>query len=59
MHETDGLHIVARPFGSLFPDGLMAVHNGGAPGPADTADVNGYAYDSSTNFKLVNFKLPF
>jgi len=59
VHETDGLHIVARPFGRAFPDGLMAVHNGGAPEPADTSDINGYEYDGSTQFKLVNFKLPF
>jgi len=59
VHETDGLHIVARPFGRAFPDGLMAVHNGGAPEPADTSDINGYEYDGSTQFKFVNFKLPF
>lgn len=59
VHETDGLHIVARRFGPMFPDGLMAVHNGGAPEPADTSDINGYEYDGSTQFKLVNFKLPF
>lgn len=59
VHETDGLHIVAKRFGTAFPDGLMAVHNGGAPEPADTSDINGYEYDGSTQFKFVNFKLPF
>lgn len=59
VKETDGLHIVAKPFGSAFPDGLMAVHNGGAPEPDDTSDINGYEYDGSTQFKFANFKLPF
>lgn len=59
VHETDGLHIIAKPFGNAFPDGLMAVHNGGAPAPADPSDINGYKYDGSTQFKYVNFKLPF
>lgn len=57
--ETDGVHVVAQPFNKLFPDGLMVVHNGGAAEPADTADINGYEYDGSTQFKYVNFKLPF
>lgn len=57
VHETDGLQIVAKPFGRQFPDGLMVVHNGGAPEPEDTADINGYEYDGSTQFKFVNFKL--
>lgn len=59
VKETDGVHIVAKPFGSQFPDGLMVIHNGNAPEPADTADINGYEYDGSTQFKFVNFKLPF
>ncbi|MDO9107042.1 MAG: phytase [Methylovulum sp.] len=59
VKETDGLHVVAKPFGDQFPDGLMVVHNGDAPGPSDTSDINGYEYDGSTQFKLVNFKLPF
>jgi|GEM_PF-879458 len=59
VKETDGLHIVARSFGGNFPNGLMVVHNGGAPEPDDTSDINGYEYDGSTQFKFVNFILPF
>ncbi|KJV07336.1 phytase [Methylocucumis oryzae] len=57
--ETDGVHVVAQPFSKLFPDGLMVVHNGGAVEPEDTSDINGYEYDGSTQFKYINFKLPF
>ncbi|MDP2904164.1 MAG: phytase [Methylovulum sp.] len=59
VKETDGVHVVAKPFGSQFPDGLMVVQNGDASGPADASDINGYEYDGSTQFKFVNFKLPF
>lgn len=54
--STDGLDVVNVPLGSNFPDGLLAVHNGEAPEPDDTSDINGFEYDGSTRFDYVGWE---
>ncbi|MGH8650692.1 MAG: phytase [Gammaproteobacteria bacterium] len=54
VEDTDGLDITSVSLGSAYPSGLLAVHNGKAPAPADTSDINGYEYDNSTQFKFVS-----
>lgn len=56
VEDTDGLDISSVSLGSAYPSGLLALHNGKAPAPADTSDINGYAYDNSTQFKLVSWE---
>ncbi|MGH8605317.1 MAG: phytase, partial [Gammaproteobacteria bacterium] len=56
VEDTDGLDITGVSLGSTYPSGLLALHNGNAPAPADTSDINGYAYDNSTQFKLVSWE---
>jgi 3-phytase len=53
--ETDGVHYVPAAVTPRFPLGLLVVQNGEAPEPADTGDVNGFAFDGSTQFKFVDF----
>ena len=53
--ETDGVHYVPGPLTRRYPLGLLVVQNGEAPDPPDTGDVNGYAFDGSTQFKYVDF----
>ena len=53
--ETDGVHYVPVPLTKRYPLGLLVVQNGQAPEPPSTGDVNGFAFDGSTQFKYVNF----
>jgi 3-phytase len=53
--DTDGVHYVAAPLGPGYPLGVLAIQNGEAPEPADTGDINGYEFDGSTQFMLLNF----
>jgi len=52
---TDGLDVVTTPLGAALPDGLLVVHNGGAPPPASSDPVNGFPYAESTQFALVDW----
>ena len=51
-----GLNVVNVPLGKAFPFGLFVAQNGAAPEPASTEPINGYEYDNSTQFKLVDWK---
>ena len=53
--ETDGVHYVPVPLTKRYPLGLLVVQNGQAPEPSSTEDINGFAFDGSTQFKYVNF----
>jgi 3-phytase len=53
--DTDGVHYVPVPLGPAYPLGVVAIQNGEAPEPADTSDINGYEFDGSTHFMLLNF----
>jgi 3-phytase len=53
--ESDGIHYAPGRFGRPYPNGLLVVQNGNAPGPADPGDVNGYEFDGATQFMYVNF----
>jgi 3-phytase len=53
--DTDGVHYLPVPLGRRFPFGLLVIQNGEAPEPADTGDVNGYAFDGSTQFLYLDF----
>ena len=53
--DTDGVHYVPVPIGDAYPMGVLAIQNGAAPEPADTSDINGFTYDGSTQFMLLNF----
>ena len=53
--ETDGVHYVPVPLGRKYPLGLLVVQNGNAPEPGNTAPINGFQFDGSTQFKYVNF----
>lgn len=55
VEDTDGIDVVNVPLGRDFPFGLLAVHNGGAPEPANTHPINGFEYDGSTQFKFVRW----
>ena len=55
VEDTDGVHYVPRRLAPDFPNGLLVVQNGAAPGPSDTSDVNGFGYDGSTQFMYVDF----
>jgi 3-phytase len=54
--ETDGIDVVNLPLGRDFPFGLLVVHNGGAPEPANTDPINGFEYDGSTQWKFVRWE---
>jgi 3-phytase len=54
--ETDGHDVVNVPVGESFTQGLFVMQNGQAPPPDDTGDINGFAYDGSTQFKLVGWE---
>jgi 3-phytase len=43
------------PLGSAFPQGLFVAQNGKAQPPASTDPVNGYDYDNSTQFRLLDW----
>jgi len=51
--DTDGLAITTRALGPDYPFGALIMQNGEAPEPADSSDINGYAYDGSSEFVIV------
>ena len=53
--ETDGHDLVNVPVGRTFPSGLFVAQNGDATPPASTDPVNGYEYDNSTQFRLLDW----
>jgi 3-phytase len=53
--DTDGVHYVRTPVGREYPLGLLVVQNGEAPEPPNTGDINGFEFDGSTQFLLLNF----
>lgn len=52
---VEALARVPGPLTKRYPLDLLVVQNGEAPEPPDTSDVNGYAFDGSTQFKYVDF----
>jgi 3-phytase len=54
--ESDGVEVTSTPLGGNFPQGLMVVQNGAAEDPADTSDINGFEYDGSTQFRIVDWR---
>lgn len=54
--ETDGHEVTNVGLGRAFPDGLFVTQNGEAEPPASTEPINGFEYDSSTQFQLVDWK---
>lgn len=53
--ETDGHAVTNVALGGAFPHGLFVTQNGKAAPPASTAPINGFAYDNSTQFQLVDW----
>ena len=56
VEETDGIDVVNVRLGPEFPFGMLVVHNGAAPEPANTDPINGFEYDGSTQWKFVRWE---
>jgi 3-phytase len=56
VRETDGIDVVNVGLGRDFPFGMLVVHNGAAPEPANTDPINGFEYDGSTQWKFVRWE---
>jgi 3-phytase len=56
VEETDGIDVVNVALGVNFPFGMLVVHNGAAPEPANTDPINGFGYDGSTQWKFVRWE---
>jgi hypothetical protein len=48
--------VVNVPLRRVLPYGVLVVHNGAAPPPADTDPINGFEYDGSTQWKFVRWE---
>jgi 3-phytase len=54
--ETDGHEVMNVSLGRRFRHGLFVTQNGHAPPPESTEPINGFEYDNSTQFQLVDWK---
>lgn len=53
--HTDGHDVTNVRLGRAFPRGLFVTQNGEAPPPASEDPINGFEYDNSTQFELLDW----